>query len=95
MAPQYWAAFAQFVLHAAYEATMLEAVLSARRSGSDIVLLTLLGGGAFCNDPEWIHTAIRRAMMKVRGFELDVRLVSYGPPSAQTRRLVGELSTRQ
>ena len=89
---QHWAAFAQLVLDAAYEATMLEAVSNARRGASNIVLLTLLGGGAFGNAPEWIHSAIRRAVQKVRGFDLDVRLVSYGPPSADVRELVKGLA---
>jgi len=90
--PQHWAAFAQLVLNAAYEATMLEAVVNARRGASNIVLLTLLGGGAFGNAPEWIHAAIQRAVKKVQGFELDVRLVSYGPPSADVRELVKGLA---
>jgi hypothetical protein len=87
----HWAAFAQLVLDGAYEATLLEAVINARRGASNIVLLTLLGGGAFGNAPEWIYTAIQRALQKVRGFELDVRLVSYGSPTAKMRELVAEL----
>lgn len=89
--PQHWAAFAQLVLDAAYEATMLEAVINTRRGASNIVLLTMLGGGAFGNAPEWVHAAIKRAVKKVKGFDLDVRLVSYGPPSAKVRELVSEL----
>ncbi|WP_157788341.1 hypothetical protein [Bradyrhizobium japonicum] len=88
----HWAAFAQLVLDAAYEATMLEAVINARRGVSNIVLLTLLGGGAFRNAPEWIHSAIKRAMKKVQGFDLDVRLVSYGRPSMEARELAKELA---
>ena len=38
------------VLEAAYEATMWSAVLNARRGASKVVLLTLLGGGAFGNE---------------------------------------------
>lgn len=87
----HWVAFAQLVLDGAYEATLLEAVMNARRGKSNIVLLTLLGGGAFGNAPEWIHTAIKRALQKVSGFELDVRLVSYGPPTARVRQLVEDL----
>ena len=41
---QHWQAFAQLVLDAAYEATMLEGVLNARRGVSNVVLLTLFGG---------------------------------------------------
>jgi hypothetical protein len=89
---QHWAAFARLVLDAAYEATMLEAVINARRRAGTCVLLTSLGGGAFGNAPEWIHAAIKRAVKKVQTFDLDVRLVSYGQPSAQARELVKELA---
>lgn len=89
---QYWAAFAQLVLDAAYEATMLEAVMNVRRGASNIVLLTSLGGGAFGNAPEWINAAIKRAVKKVQDFDLDVRLVSYGEPSAHIRELMRKLA---
>ena len=56
------------------------AIINARRGSSNIVLLTALGAGAFGNDPSWVNTAIRRALMIVRDFELDVRLVSYRAP---------------
>jgi hypothetical protein len=45
--PSHWEAFASLVLQATYEATMLAAVLNARRGASNVVLLTQLGGGAF------------------------------------------------
>ena len=83
-----WQEFAQLILDAAYEATLLAGVLNSRQGGSNIVLLTMLGGGAFGNAPEWIHTAIQRAMSKTQGYGLDVRLVSYGEPSAQLQALV-------
>ena len=78
-----WQDFGQLVLNAAYEATLLAAVLNNRRGGSNIVLLTMLGGGAFGNAGVWIHNAIRRALDKTQGNGLDVRLVSFGQPSAQ------------
>jgi hypothetical protein len=76
-----WRPFAELVLDAAYEATVLAAVLNARRGASNIVLLTRLGGGAFGNDDVWIDAAMRRALNKVRGLDLDVRLVSFGSPA--------------
>ena len=79
----YWREFAQLILDAAYEATLLAGVLNSRQGGSNIVLLTMLGGGAFGNAPEWIHTAVRRALVKTQGYGLDIRLVSYGQPSAE------------
>jgi hypothetical protein len=76
-----WRPFAELVLDAAYEATVLAAVLNAQRGVSNVVLLTRLGGGAFGNDDAWIDAAMRRALSKVRGLDLDVRLVSFGPPA--------------
>jgi hypothetical protein len=83
-----WRAFASFVLDTAYEATMLAAVVNAQSAGSKTVLLTRLGGGAFSNDDEWIHSAMRRALDKAAGFDLNVRLVSYATPTAQLMSLV-------
>jgi hypothetical protein len=77
----HWEPFASLVLQAAYEATMWAAVLNAQRGASKVVLLTCLGGGAFGNDDSWIHAAVRRALQMMLGFDLDVRLVSYGTPS--------------
>ena len=46
----HWEPFASLVLEAAYEATMLAAVLNKLRGASNVVLLTLLGGGNACDD---------------------------------------------
>ena len=77
----YWEPFARLILEAAYEATMWAAVQNAQRGASNIVLLTFLGEGAFGNEDPWIHDAMRRALKIMSGFDLDVRLVSYGAPS--------------
>jgi hypothetical protein len=84
----HWKPFASLVLEAAYEATMLAAVLNKQRGVSNVVLLTLLGGGAFGNEEDWIIVAIRRALRMMSGFELDVRLVSYKEPVSAIQRLV-------
>lgn len=86
-----WQDFAQLVLDAAYEATLLAGVMNSRQGGSNIVLLTMLGGGAFGNAPDWIYTAIRRALKKTQGYHMDVRLVSYGRPPDQLLSLVQDL----
>ncbi|WP_048440638.1 hypothetical protein [Caenimonas sp. SL110] len=87
-----WKAFASLVLEAAYEATVLAAILNARRGASNVVLLTRLGGGAFGNDDTWIDEAIRNALRLCAGHDLDVRLVSYGPPSRSSLHMVTEFS---
>jgi len=85
-----WRQFASLVLEAAYEATLYAAIGNAQRGVSNIVLLTRLGGGAFRNDDEWIQGAMRRALRLVSDVDLDVRLVSYGEPSADALALARE-----
>jgi hypothetical protein len=87
-APGLWQPFARLVLEAAYEATLLAGVINAARpGGSNSVYLTLLGGGAFGNERQWILDAIRRALENVRGQALDVCLVSYGHVPADLQAL--------
>jgi hypothetical protein len=90
-APKYWEKFARLILEATYEATMWAAVLNAAR-GSNIVLLTSVGGGAFGNDDIWIEDALRRALELASGFDLDVKLVSYDRPSEAFQRLHRDFS---
>ena len=88
--PAHWKPFALLVLEAAYEATMWSAVLNAQRGASNVVFLTLLGGGAFGNHGNWIHAAMRRALELMTSFDLHVRLVSYGTPSKEILPIVEE-----
>jgi hypothetical protein len=88
--PQQWAPFALLVLDAAYEATLWAAVLSASRGASNVVHLTLLGGGAFGNEPAWIHAALRRALRIAAAYALDVKLVTYGPPAPKILAIAEE-----
>lgn len=87
-----WAAFGTFILEAAYEATILAAVLNAKRTGSKVALLTRLGGGAFGNVDAWIDSAMRRAFQLGIGYGLDVRLVSYGTPSRELQKLASDFA---
>ncbi|APW47989.1 hypothetical protein [Rhodoferax antarcticus] len=82
-AAEHWKSFATLILLAAYEATLWAAVLNSERGASNVVLLTRLGGGAFGNNDDWIHAAMRRALEMARGYDLDVKLVSYGTPSRE------------
>ena len=88
-----WTSFATLVLEAAYEATLLAAIENAARGRSDVLYLTLLGGGAFGNKREWILHAIRRALHMVRDAALDVRIVCYRQPDRDLARLAGEFSS--
>eukprot|EP00041_Stephanoeca_diplocostata_P018008 m.373597 g.373597 ORF g.373597 m.373597 type:complete len:342 (-) comp20888_c0_seq2:1926-2951(-) len=58
-----WAAFATVILEGSYEAVLLYSAILARTRGKRVrVYLTCLGGGAFGNDMDWIHHAIKRAV---------------------------------
>ncbi len=87
-----WARFARLVLEAAYEATLLAAVLQRAPGTSARVFLTRLGGGAFGNDAQWITAAIHHALSAFRDAGLDVYLVSPGPPDPDSLRLAAEFS---
>lgn len=83
-----WELFARLILEAAYEATLLAAVEQADNGGSNIVLLTRLGGGAFGNKEEWIDSAIERAVGIVAFGGLDIRLVSLGRTSTAMEAMI-------
>ena len=85
-----WHPFAVLVLEAAYEATLISAVLNAQRGRSNIVFLTQLGGGAFGNDASWIEAAMRRALRSAADWGLIVKLVSFGEPPPRLRKLLQE-----
>lgn len=75
---QLWQAFAKLVLEAAYEATLCAAILNLQQTDNNRVFLTLVGGGAFGNETEWIMQAIERALKLYASWNLDVAIVSYG-----------------
>jgi len=83
-----WRDFACLVLDAAYEATLAAAVMNKAQTGNGRVFLTLLGGGAFGNDEDWILSAIRRALELFRYYPIEVKLVSYGSSNPRLRELM-------
>jgi hypothetical protein len=85
-----WESFARLILEAAYEATLLAAADQTNAGGSNTVLLTRLGGGAFGNADAWIDDAMRRALGVVEHAGLDIRLVGYGSVHPSVRAIVEE-----
>ncbi len=83
-----WESFARLILQAAYEATLLAAVEQASGGGSNKVLLTRLGGGAFGNDSGWIDSAIERALGVVADAGLDISIVCFGRADGDVLALV-------
>lgn len=87
-----WEPFARLILEAAYEATLLAAAQQTMAGGSNTVLLTRLGGGAFGNSDAWIDDAMKRALTVVEHASLDIRLVGYGSVHPSTHAIIEEWS---
>ncbi|PSB39339.1 hypothetical protein C7B81_01445 [Aphanothece cf. minutissima CCALA 015] len=85
-----WAPFARLILEASYEATICTAILNSAQHGSNRLFLTLLGGGAFGNESDWILAGIQRALNLYRNVDLDVAIVSYGASRPPVRRLASQ-----
>jgi hypothetical protein len=88
--PSLWEEFARLVLEASYEATICAAILNSVRNGNNRLFLTLLGGGAFGNETDWIIGGIRRALNLYKHVDLDVAIISYGSPKEFIRQLVNQ-----
>jgi hypothetical protein len=85
-----WEGFARLVLEASYEATICAAILNAQRTGNKRLFLTLLGGGAFGNETQWITDSLRRALKLYKDWDVEVVIVSYGASKGYVRQLVAE-----
>ncbi|MEZ4317825.1 MAG: hypothetical protein R3F61_09985 [Myxococcota bacterium] len=90
--PADWEPLARVVLEASYEATLIAAALNAAKAGNELVLLTLIGGGVFRNDPAWILGAIERALKTPGLGALDVAIVAYRTADPQVTALVDRLA---
>ena len=74
--PSLWADFASLVLEASYEATFCAAIVNSQRTANDTLFLTLLGGGAFGNETDWIVRGIKRALKLYKDYALDLAIVN-------------------
>jgi hypothetical protein len=88
-----WTEFARLVLEASYEATICAAILNSMRNGDNRLFLTLLGGGAFGNETDWIVGGIQRALKLYQHADLDIEIVSYGSSKEYVQQLVNWHST--
>ncbi|MCG1036804.1 hypothetical protein [Polaribacter sargassicola] len=86
--PWYWASFARVILEATYEATLYAAMLNLQKNKSNKVFLTLVGGGVFGNDINWILESLFKAIEKFKNVPLDVKIVSYGKSNALLKEAI-------
>lgn len=84
----YWEKFSRLILEATYEATFLAALKNFEENDSNIVYLTLVGGGAFGNAEHWIIESLQKVISQFRNTPLDVRIVSYGQSNPSLKSLI-------
>lgn len=84
----YWEYFARLVLEATYEATLYAGLINYENTGSNKVFLTLVGGGAFGNEMNWILDSMKKAFIKFQNTPLDVKIVSYDSSTKVVKDLV-------
>jgi len=73
----YWENFARLILEATYEATLYASLINMEKYGFNLVYLTLVGGGVFQNEENWILESLEKAITKFKYTPLDIRIVSY------------------
>ena len=92
-----WAPFATCILEGSYMATLCIAALIAIKAQTRVkCYLTLIGGGAFGNKPNWIIDAIEKALKKYKDYPIDVMLVHYemiDPAYSAELKTIGEIIT--
>lgn len=68
---------AKAILTAQYEATLWIAVLNAIKTKCNAVYLTMVGGGVFNNDQEWIIESMKKAILTIQDirFPLNVYII--------------------
>lgn len=84
----YWEKFARVILEATYEATLYAALSNFEKTGCNKVYLTMVGGGAFGNEPEWILGSLLKAIKKFENVPLEVVIVSYGNSNKNIKKLI-------
>lgn len=90
-----WQPLASLILQAAYQATLAAGIINAVKTGNNCVYLTLLGGGAFGNNIEWILDALKGALNLYHKAGLEVLIVSYGHSNAGVKIFVNQLNRAQ
>ncbi|KXX66814.1 hypothetical protein [Flammeovirga sp. SJP92] len=89
----YFESFARLILEASYEATLHSALINLDQNYSNKVFLTLVGGGAFGNETDWIVESLLIALKKFRNTPLDVKIVSYSGSKIEVQELIKSLNT--
>lgn len=88
----YWENFARIILEATYEATLHAAMINLNKGKSNKVFLTLVGGGAFGNDFDWIIESFIKAIEKFKSIPLNIKIVSYGSSNTLLKKAIEQFN---
>jgi hypothetical protein len=88
---KYWEHFARVILEATYEATLYSALINLEKNKCNLVYLTLVGGGAFGNDEEWILESMQKSIRKFKNTPLNIKIVSYGNSNSKLLNYIKEI----
>jgi len=86
-----WETFARLILEATYEATFYSALLNYEKTKNSKVYLTLIGGGVFGNNKDWIFDAIKKSLNKFLKTPLEIKIVSYKSSDIEVKRFINSL----
>ena len=87
----YWEYFARIILEALYEATLYAGMVNMEKNNSDLVYLTLVGGGVFGNEEYWILESMQKAIEKFKNVPLNIKIVNYGTPNLNLKKYFEEI----
>jgi hypothetical protein len=87
-----WEKFARLILEGTYEATFYAALKNYQQIGNKKLYLTLVGGGVFGNEQNWVFDAIEKAFIKFKNTPLEVMIVSYGDSNKDVKAFCKKLN---
>jgi hypothetical protein len=86
--PIYFEPFTRLILEATYEATFFAALRNMEKTSINKLFLTLVGGGAFGNQMDWIMDSIGIAISKFLNIPLDVKIVSFSNVNDRLNQMI-------
>ena len=86
-----WEPFARLILEATYESSLYAGLRNMENNNSNIVFLTMVGGGAFGNEEDWIIGSMFKAFEKFKKVPLDIRIVSYRNSNPNIQKALAEM----
>ncbi len=89
----YWEPFARLILEALYESTLYTGVLNMEKNNSNTIYLTLVGGGAFGNEEDWILESLEKVLLKFKNVPLNIKIVSHRKSNPDLIKSIDKITT--